>query len=126
MKQVTWFDILPVSETSIEELQGAWVRTSESGGQSVDTTMYRVELITDQGDIPLAGNDVLVTGFATDDRQREVEEAERINAFVTEGEGTLEIRREWRMHSLVAGIAAFILGLGVLTGKIRRKQGHAN
>ena len=121
VKRVNWMGIIPMSERPIKDLQGAWVRVSESteGG---DPTMYRVELITEQGDIPLTGDDLLVLKtFISDDRSREEEEAARINAFVKQGEGTLEVRREGQTHLVLGGIFAFALGLGVATARVRKE-----
>jgi hypothetical protein len=118
VKRVDWMGVIPMSEKPIEDLQGAWVSVSEpaEGG----STMYRVELITEQGDVPLAGDDVFIfKTYISDDWLREEQEAARINAFVKQGKGTLEIRREGKMYSVLGGLIAFALGLGVATAKIQ-------
>ena len=86
--------IIPVRDTFVEDLRGALVSATAPGEGGIPT-LYRVELITEQGNIPLAGHDVLsFRTFVSDNRAMEADDAARINAFVEHGEGTLEIKRE--------------------------------
>jgi hypothetical protein len=115
--------VIQMSEKPIKDLQGARVSVSAplEGGTP---TMVRVELITEQGLVPLMGNDLFVFRiFVSDERLREKEDSARINAFVKQGEGTLEVRREGKIHSVLGGIVALALGLGMAFARIGRSSG---
>jgi hypothetical protein len=115
--------VIQMGEKPIKNLQGARVSVSRplEGGTP---TMVRIELLTEQGLVPLMGNDLFVFRiFVSDDRLREQEDSARINAFAKQGEGTLEVRREGKVYSVLGGLVAFALGLGLAFARVGSRSG---
>jgi hypothetical protein len=111
--------IIPMGEESIENLWGAEVSTSPPGGD-VTQTLYRTELITERGNIPLT------IAYRASDRARERAEVAQINAFVQAGKGTLGVKREGKYHALIGGALVLILGLGVAAARPGRWRRSAD
>jgi len=110
VKQSSWMGIIPMGEESIENLRGAEVNASPPGGDDTQT-LYRIELITERGNVPL------MIAYRAGDRARESAEVARINAFVQKGKGTLEVRRGGECYALVGGALVLVLGLGVAAAR---------